>query len=129
MGLRQKARRRLESVAGMIAGVPYIISSSIIALDSFSSLSTDWANAFPEQRKRVAIKTDFAMFVRWHLVSNRSTVSPPPGGAPPLLVDGLAKTTFDGNGNLTQLDSVAVSGNVAPGWRLSTGTYSVNRDC
>ena len=38
-----------------------------------------------------------------------------PGGAPPLLVDGLAKTTFDGNGNLTQ--------------RLSTGTYSVNRDC
>ena len=50
-----------------------------------------------------------------------------PGGAPPLLVDGLAKTTFDGNGNLTQLDAVAVNGNVAPGWRLSTGTYSVNR--
>src|SRR5215469_13684464 len=77
MGLRQKARRRLESVAGMTTEVPHIISSSIIALDSFSSLSTDWANAFPEPRKRVAIKTDFAMFVRWHLVSNRSTVSPP----------------------------------------------------
>jgi len=46
-----------------------------------------------------------------------------------LLVDGLAKTTFDGNGNLTQLDAVAVNGNVAPGWRLSTGTYSVNPDC
>src|SRR5215469_6351042 len=56
MGLRQKARRRLESVAGMTTEVPHIISSSIIALDSFSSLSTDWANAFPEQRKRVAIK-------------------------------------------------------------------------
>jgi hypothetical protein len=52
-----------------------------------------------------------------------------PGGAPPLLVDGLAKTTFDGNGNLTQLDAVAVNGNVAPGWRLSAGTYSVNPDC
>ena len=52
-----------------------------------------------------------------------------PGGAPPLLVDGLAKTTFDGNGNLTQLDAVAANGNVAPGWRLSTGTYSVNPDC
>ncbi len=52
-----------------------------------------------------------------------------PGGAPPLLVDGLAKTTFNGNGNLTQLDAVAVNGNVAPGWRLSTGTYSVNPDC
>src|SRR5260370_36901052 len=52
-----------------------------------------------------------------------------PGGAPPLLVDGLAKPTFDGNGNITQLDAVAVNGNVAPGWRLSTGTYSVNPDC
>jgi hypothetical protein len=51
------------------------------------------------------------------------------GGAPPLLVDGLAKTTFDGGGNLTQLDAVAVNGNVAPGWRLSIGTYSVNSDC
>ena len=52
-----------------------------------------------------------------------------PGGAPPLLVDGLAKTTFDGNGNLTQLDAVAIDGNVAPGWRPSTGNYSVNPDC
>ena len=52
-----------------------------------------------------------------------------PGGAPPLLVDGLAKTTFDGNGNLTQLDAVAVDGNVAPGWASNTGTYSVNPDC
>ena len=28
-----------------------------------------------------------------------------------LLIDGLAKTTFDGNGNLTQLDAIAVNGN------------------
>ena len=46
-----------------------------------------------------------------------------------LLIDGLAKTTFDGNGNLTQLDAVAVNGNVAPGWASNTGTYSVNPDC
>jgi hypothetical protein len=52
-----------------------------------------------------------------------------PGGAPPLLVDGLAKATFDGNGNLTQLDAVAINGNVTLGWRRSTGTYSVNPDC
>jgi hypothetical protein len=51
-----------------------------------------------------------------------------PGG-PTLLVDGLAKTTFDGNGNITQLDAVAANGNVPPGWRVSTGTYSVNPDC
>jgi hypothetical protein len=46
-----------------------------------------------------------------------------------LLIDGLAKTKFDGHGNLTQLDAVAANGNVAPGWRNSTGTYSVNADC
>jgi hypothetical protein len=48
---------------------------------------------------------------------------------PTLLIDGLAKTTFDGNGNLTQVDAVAVNGNVAPGWASNTGTYSVNLDC
>ena len=46
-----------------------------------------------------------------------------------LLIDGLAKTTFDGNGTLTQLDAIAVNGNVAPGWASNTGTYSVNPDC
>jgi hypothetical protein len=46
-----------------------------------------------------------------------------------LLIDGLAKTTFDGNGNLTQLDAVAANGNVAPGWASNTGTYTVNSDC
>ncbi len=46
-----------------------------------------------------------------------------------LLIDGLAKTTFDGKGNLTQLDAVAINGNVAPGWASNTGTYTVNPDC
>jgi len=46
-----------------------------------------------------------------------------------LLVDGLAKQTFDGNGNFTQVDAVAVGGNLPPGWRPGSGTYSVNRDC
>ena len=45
-----------------------------------------------------------------------------------LLIDGLAKTTFDGKGNITQLDAVAANGNVAPGWASNTGTYSVNPD-
>jgi hypothetical protein len=52
-----------------------------------------------------------------------------PDGVTTLLVDGVAKTRFDGKGNLTQLDAVATNGNVAPGWRLSTGSYSVNSNC
>ena len=50
-------------------------------------------------------------------------------GAPPLSVNGVAQTTFDGYGNLTQIDAVAVSGGLAPGWRPGSGSYSVNSDC
>jgi len=46
-----------------------------------------------------------------------------------LVVNGIAKTTFDGNGNLTQVDAVAVNGNTLQVWRPGTGTYSVNSDC
>jgi hypothetical protein len=47
----------------------------------------------------------------------------------PILIDGLARTTFDGNGNLTQLDTVAVNGHIPLVWRPSTGTYTVNPNC
>jgi len=51
-----------------------------------------------------------------------------PNGAT-LLVDGIAKETFDGEGGETQVDAVATNGNLTPGWRPGTGTYSVNADC
>lgn len=47
-----------------------------------------------------------------------------------LIIDGIDKVTFDGNGNFTQVDAVAMNGHLdAPGWRPGTGTYSVNPDC
>ncbi len=47
----------------------------------------------------------------------------------PLLVDGIAKTTFDGRGELTQVSAVAINGNIPLIWSPSTGTYTVNSDC
>jgi len=47
----------------------------------------------------------------------------------PIPIDGLARTTFDGNGNLTQLDTVSVNGHIPLVWRPSTGTYTVNPNC
>jgi len=44
-------------------------------------------------------------------------------------IDGIAKETFDGKGNETQVDALATNGILAPGWRPGTGTYSVNPDC
>jgi hypothetical protein len=53
----------------------------------------------------------------------------PPGGSP-IVVDGIDKVTFDGKGNFTQVDAVAMNGILdAPGFRPGTGTYSVNPDC
>ena len=46
-----------------------------------------------------------------------------------LLIDGIVKQTFDGKGNLTQVDAVATNGILTPGWRPGTGSYSVNPDC
>ena len=52
-----------------------------------------------------------------------------PGDGSTLPLDGLVKQTFDGHGNFTQVDAVAVGGNLTPGWRPGSGTYSVNPDC
>jgi hypothetical protein len=47
-----------------------------------------------------------------------------------LLVDGVAKETFDGKGNERQVDAASTNGVLeAPGWRSGTGTYLVNPDC
>ena len=46
-----------------------------------------------------------------------------------LVLTGVTKTTYDGLGNLTAVDSSGVNGNVPAGWRTGTGTYTVNPDC
>ncbi len=45
-------------------------------------------------------------------------------------VSGVALTTFDGFGGLTQIDNVVHNGIVpVEEWRPATGSYSVNSDC
>jgi len=65
------------------------------------------------------IKGDYAFTIHGQILT--------PNG--PLLVDGIAKTTCDGDGNLTQVDAVAVNGSIAEVWRPGTGTYTLNPDC
>jgi hypothetical protein len=50
-----------------------------------------------------------------------------PGG--PVLINGVTKTTFDGDGELTQVSAVAINGNIPLVWSTSTGAYTVNADC
>jgi hypothetical protein len=45
-------------------------------------------------------------------------------------VSGVALTTFDGVGNLTQIDNIVHNGVVpVEDWRPANGTYTVNSDC
>jgi len=67
------------------------------------------------------IKGNYAFTIRGQII--------PPDGSAPIVIHGVAETRFDGVGNLVQRDAVAANGLVSPGWRLSTGTYSVNPDC
>ena len=46
-----------------------------------------------------------------------------------LIVAGISMTTYDGEGNSTGFDAVGVNGNIVPGWRPGSGTYTVNPDC
>src|SRR5580704_15756658 len=55
------------------------------------------------------------------------TILLPNGGT--ILLDGIARQTFDGKGNVRQVDAVADNGFLPPGWRPGTGSYSVNLDC
>jgi hypothetical protein len=45
--------------------------------------------------------------------------------------EGVAMTTFDGNGNLVQIDAITFNGVPASDFThpVATGTYQVNRDC
>jgi len=45
------------------------------------------------------------------------------------IVDGIALATFDGQGNMTQIDTVSHNGVVAQVWRPGTATYTVNPNC
>lgn len=46
-----------------------------------------------------------------------------------LVVAGISISTNDGEGNSTGFDAVGVNGNTVPGWRPTSGTYTVNPDC
>jgi len=91
---------------------------ALVLLGMFLALSSK-VSAHPNACSNLTIKGTYAFTVHGQILT--------PGG--PLFVDGVAKTTFDGYGNLTQVDAVAVNGNLAEIWRPGTGAYTLNPDC
>jgi hypothetical protein len=91
---------------------PFLLALALVVSSPLMSHASDCSNS--------TIRGSYAFTIHGSIVL--------PDGST-LLVDGLAKQTFDGNGNFTQVDAVAVGGNLPPGWRPGSGTYSVNPDC
>ncbi len=58
-----------------------------------------------------------------------SGIRPTAPGGPTVQIAGVALTTFDGNGNLTQFDNVNTTAGALPANRPATGTYHVEADC
>ena len=77
------------------------------------------AKAHPNECSDSTIRGAFAFTIHGQIFT--------PNG--PILIDGIAKTTFDGEGNLTQVDTVAQNGVMGQVWRPGTGSYKVNADC
>jgi len=94
------------------------LRSTLILLGMMLGLSST-ASAHPNACSNLTLRGTYAFTIHGQILS--------PGG--PLVVDGVAKTTFDGYGNLTQVDAVAVDGNLAQIWRPGTGAYTLNADC
>jgi hypothetical protein len=95
-------------------------SRVLLVLLALGTITSHAVNAHAITCSNLTIKGTYAFSIRGQVLV--------PGGAG-VVITGVAKTTFDGHGNITQLDAVAANGNVAPDWRFSTGTYSVNSNC
>lgn len=92
---------------------PFVLALALIVSSPVMSHATACSNA--------TIRGSYALTIHGTLFLPNGTT---------LVVDGIDKVTFDGKGNFTQVDAVAMNGNLdVPGWRPGTGTYSVNPDC
>ncbi len=93
---------------------PICLAMLTLALATSSSMA-----AHDRECANITLKGSYAFTIHGQIFT--------PNG--PVVVDGIAKTTLDGNGNLTQVDAVAANGIASQVWRPGTGTYTVNSDC
>ena len=102
------------------------ILSKLIATSGFALVVTvAWAQGGPVCGNRT-LRGSYAFRISGEVFTQNGIVAR----------DGVAMTTFDGNGGLTQVDWVMANGSVVPGPTNSygfhdgeTGSYTVNPDC
>jgi hypothetical protein len=84
-----------------------------------------WADDEAKCTNKV-LKGDYAFHIEGVILALPGATIPP-GGIP---IRGVAMSTFDGKGNMTQVDHVVAGGTPPPlQWTPGTATYTVNADC
>ena len=110
-------RNHVKKARSMIA---VVVTGLVIAC--FGLLWTSSAGAQAEGRacSNRTLRGDYAFVIDGQIL----------GGPNPGLLRAVAMTTFDGDGNLEQVDFATVNG-IATGseWRPATGTYEVSANC
>ena len=94
------------------------LQTTLFLLGAILAMSST-VSAHPNECSNLTIKGTYAFTIHGQILT--------PGG--PLVVDGIAKTTFDGYGNLRQVDAVSVNGDLSEIWRPGMGAYTLNSDC
>ncbi len=84
-----------------------------------------WAEDEPKCTNRM-LRGDYAFHVEGVILALPG-LTIPPGGIP---IRGVAMSSFDGRGNMTQVDHIVAGGAPPPiPWTAGTATYTVNPNC
>lgn len=104
--------------------IKFIASAAVVALTVLSTGASANAQTTSRFCNNELIRGDYAFVVDGYKLGG-------PPGSPLGPMKGVAMTTFDGNGHLTQLDTVVVNGVQTSSFSEAeaTGTYQVNSNC
>lgn len=113
-------QRKLASAVRRLAAPAVLICGLVTAI------TPAWAESDDARCTNRTLSGDYGFTITGAILSIPG-VALPPGGLP---LRGVAMTTFDGRGRLTQVDHVVVNGGPPPvDWTVGQGTYSVNPNC
>ena len=104
----------------LMAAIPIVMIVCFMLAGASAMAQSDMARSGNRRCSNRSLLGDYGFVVEGLLL-------PAPGVALP--GRGVTMTHFDGEGNLTQVDSLIINGIPVSDWSPVTGTYHVNADC
>ena len=104
----------------LMAAIPIVMTACFMLTGASARAQSDTARSGNRRCSNRSLLGDYGFVVE-------GLVLPAPGVALP--GRGVTMTHFDGEGNLTQVDSLIINGSPVSDWSPVTGTYHVNANC